>query len=133
MAINQIFAPSKSFERAVPSDTVAGTPLLINSRPAVTITARGDATDSVTVGGVTVEYPVGGVGNADDSASVVFDGTFEFAVTGALTNTGQDVAVYITGGGALTLTEGANTLFGYTNYPVDYRKEAGRACVRIGA
>ena len=34
---------------------------------------------------------------------------------------------------ALSLTEGTNTLYGVTDYPTDYRKEAGRAPVRIGA
>lgn len=78
--------------------------------------------------------PVGGVGNLDDSATVAFDGTWEFTgITGVTASTGQDVAIYITSGGALTTTATSNTLFGYTDYPRGYAKATGRAPVRIGA
>lgn len=136
MALNKVYQETerKNRERAVPEGTQPGTPLLINARPAVTLTARGDATKGETLpGGVTLTFGNGGVGNLADSASVAFDGTWEFAVAGATTSTGQDVAVYITAAGALTLTVGTNTLFGYTDYPRDYAKVAGRAPVRIGA
>jgi hypothetical protein len=134
MALNKIYAytQEKTRERQVPANTQSGTPLVINTRPCVTITARGDATRSNTVTGITVSGPVGGVGNLPDSATVAFDGTWEFAVTGATTSTGQDVAVYLTTGGTLTLTVGTNTLYGYTDYPRGYTKVAGRAPVRIG-
>lgn len=135
MAKNLIYryTGEKTRERVVPAGTLSGAPLLLNTRPAVAITSRGDATQSQTIGDVTVSRPAGGVGNLPNSATVAFDGTWEFAVTGATTSTGQDVAVYITGAGALTLTATSNTLFGYTDYPRDYFKQAGIAPVRIGA
>lgn len=137
MALNKVFAEtqSKNRERAVPAGTQPGTPLLINARPAVALTARGDATKVTTLpGGTTVTAGNGGVGNLADSASVAFDGTWVFeGVTGVTTSTGQDVAVYITSAGALTTTATSNTLFGYTDYPRDFAKATGRAAVRIGA
>lgn len=137
MAQNRIFKETerRNRVRVVPSGTVSGQPLLIGTpaRPAVAITSRGDATKSFTFGGLTVGgFPSGGVGLADDEASVAFDGTWEFPVTGATTATAQDSAVYITGAGALTTTVGSNTLFGYVDYPKDYHKAAGRLPVRIG-
>ena len=74
------------------------------------------------------------VGNLPAEATVAYDGTWEFSsITGVTTSTGQDVAVYITSGGVLTLTSSGNTLYGYTDYPRDYVKAAGIAPVRIGA
>lgn len=135
MAKNMVYryTGEKTRERVVPAGTLSGAPLLLNTRPAVAITSRGDAVASQTIGDITVSRPAGGVGNLPDSATVAFDGTWEFPVTGATTTTAQDVAVYITGAGALTLTVGTNTLFGYTDYPRGYFKQAGIAPVRIGA
>lgn len=139
MAINKIFASDQRTHRVrtVPSGTKSGDPLLLNARPAFAITDRGDATRTKTTGlpaGLTsITYKSGGVGLAADQATVSYSGTFEAPVTGATTSTGQDVAVYITSAGALTLTDTGNTLFGYTDYPVDFVKAAGRAAVRIGA
>lgn len=138
MATNLIYryTGEKARERAVPSGTQSGAPLLINARPCVAITSRGDATISNTFAGVTISSTAAnlGSGNLADSASVAYDGTWEFTgVTGVTTSTGQDVAIYITTGGALTTTSTANTLFGYTDYPRDYVKATGRAAVRIGA
>lgn len=135
MAINKIFQTNQADHRArvVPSGTVSGDPLLLESRPAVALTDRGDATRTKVVNGVTITYPTGGVGLATDEATVTFSGSFEFEVTGALTSTGNDEPVYITSAGALTLTEGTNTLYGHTDYPKGYVKRAGVAVVRIGA
>lgn len=139
MALNKIFASTESRHRSrtVPANTQAGTPLLVNTRPAVTLTARGDATKTQTSGlplGITsVTYDAGAASTDPDKATVAYDGTFEFAVTGATTSTGNDVEVFITSGGTLTLTSTSNTHYGWTDYPQDYRKEAGRAAVRIGA
>lgn len=137
MTLNQIYAPTfgKNRPRKVASGVVAGTPLLSGGEPAVAITSRGDATKTDSVAGAaitSVTYKSGGVGLKSDEASLAFDGTFEFAVAGVTTGTESGVAVYITSGGALNLTASGNTLFGYTDYPSDYRKEAGRAPVRIG-
>lgn len=138
MAKNLVFnfTNEKVRERQVPSGTVAGTPLLINTRPAVALTSRGDVQIAQTFGNLTITEAANakGSGNLANSASVAFDGTFEFTgITGVTTSTGQDVAVYITSGGALTTTATSNTLFGYTDYPRDYNKATGRAPVRIGA
>lgn len=138
MAVNIVFQSDQTTHRArvVPTGTKSGTPLLIGGRPALAITDRGDATRTQTTGlpaGLTsITYKSGGVGLATDQATVSFRATFEAPVTGATTSTGQDVAVYITSAGALTLTDTGNTLFGYTDYPVDFVKAAGRAAVRIG-
>lgn len=135
MALNRIFAGNEKNNRVrvVPSGTKSGDPLLSNSRPAVAITDRGDATKSFTLGGITLSgIPSGGVGLADDEASLAFDGTYEFAVTGATTSTAQDAVVYITSGGALTTTASGNTRYGTVDYPKDYHKADGRLPVRIG-
>lgn len=134
--LNQIYAgdPRKNRSEAVPADTVAGTPLIIDDRPCVTVTARSDATATETLSdGTTITYNIGGVGSPSGEASVAYDGTYLFDVTGAATDTDKNVAVYITSAGALTLTDTGNTLFGYTDYPTDFTKEAGKAPVRIGA
>lgn len=137
MATNKVFAEteSKNRERQVPAGTQPGTPLIINARPAVTLTARGDATKtSALPGGHSITFNNGGVGNLPDSASVAFDGTWLFeGVAGVTATTGQDVPVYITTAGGLTLTVGTNTLYGHTDYPRDFAKATGRAAVRIGA
>lgn len=137
MGLNQIYAPtwSKNRARQVPSTTQAGVPLIINARPAVTLTARGDATKTDTPTGLqftSITYKNGGVGLAANEATVAFDGTFEFAVATATTSTADDVEVFLTAG-ALTLVSAGGTHYGWTDYPKDFRKEAGRAAVRVGA
>lgn len=143
MALNLVYRgdPRNNRERVVPAGTVSGDPLLIGTRPAVALTSRGDATASFTTPqGYTLSgVGSGGVGNASDSATVAFDGTYEFegvvssGTTPAPTTTAQDTAVYITAAGALTLTATDNTLFGHVDYPPDYHKVAGTLPVRIGA
>lgn len=149
MALNKIYASTQELHRdraladitmpsSAPTTIQPGVPVVIGDRPAVSITASGGATktDTSIGGGVTsLTYENGGVGNAasPDHATFAFDGTFEFAVTGAATSTKDDVKVYITTAGALTLTVGSNIHYGYTDYPVGYRKESGRAPVKIGA
>ena len=154
MAQNKIFASTQELHRdrpltdiIVPTPTTTiqpGVPVLIGSaaataRPAVSLTASGNGTKTentnLPLGLTSITYTNGGVGNdaSPASASFAFDGTFEFAVATAATNTASDVPVYITSAGGLTLTVGSNTLWGRTDYPVGYRKEAGRAPVKIGA
>lgn len=125
----------KTRERAVPSGTKAGAPLLINSRPAVAITARKDDTTTFPLGdGSSRTIPTGSADQSDGMATVAFDGTWEFTgISGVTTSTGQDVPVYITSGGALTTTATSNTLFGWTDYTPGYTKATGKAPVRIGA
>lgn len=135
MALNRIYKETERNNRArtVPDGTRSGDPLLIDTRPAVAITDEGGATKSFTLGGLTVSgLDSGGVGLKDNEASLAFDGTFEFAVTGATTSTAQGVVVYITSGNTLTTTAGSNTRYGVTDYPVGYFKRNGYAPVRVG-
>lgn len=138
MALNLVYlgSPEKQREREVGADVLPGTPKIIGGKSVVTLTASG-GTDAASInvpGGYTISGGpgIGGVGNRTNWATVAYDGTYEFDVTGATTSTANDVAVYITSGGALTLTVGTNTLFGVTDYPPDYAKVAGKAPVRIG-
>ena len=135
MALNKVYEGTAELnrERPVPAGTLAGVPLLIGGRPVVTITARGDAmVTEILPGGETLTRPVGGFANADDSATVAYDGTYELNVTGATTTTANDVEVFITSTGALTLTNTGNKHYGWTDYPRDYFKRAAIAAVRIG-
>lgn len=134
MALNRIFKENERDNRArvVPSGTKSGDPVLIGARPAVALTDRGDATKTVTLGGTSITLPSGGVGLADDEASLAFNGTFEFEVTGATTSTAQDSVVYITSAGALTTTATSNTRYGTVDYPKGYFKRAGILPVRVG-
>lgn len=143
MALNLVYRgdPRKNRERVVASGTVSGDPLISGGRPAVALTSRGDATSTFTTPqGYTLSgVQSGGVSNATDSATLAFDGTYEFSgvvstgTTPVPTSTAQDTAVYITSGGALTLVATDNTLYGHVDYPPGYYKVAGTLPVRIGA
>ena len=145
MALNMIYKFERSQERdladavapAAPSTIQPGVPVLFPEGAAVSLTASGNGTVTQTTNlptGVTsVTYKNGGVGNLEGAASFAFDGAWDLPVTGAATTTKKGIAVYITTAGGLTLTEGTNTLFGFTDYPRDYAKVSGRAVVRIGA
>ena len=141
MAKNLIYNGNDELNRArvVPAGTVSGDPVINVDRPAVAITSRGDTISSTIVDGLTYQYRSGGFSNKPGEATLAFDGTYEFAVTGATASTGNQVKVYAvvnSGTGAvtsLTTTATNNTLFGVTDYPNDYYKRAGIAPVRIGA
>lgn len=141
MALNKVFQETQANNRprVVPSGTKAGDPLIVGDRPAVALTDRGEGTrtltsaDGLPANVVSLTYKSGGASLASDQATVAFDGTFEFAVTGATATQENDVPVYITSAGELTLTEGSNTAYGFTDYPESFNKTAGRAAVRIGA
>lgn len=135
MALNEVYkyTRDKTRERPVPVGTVAGQPLLINSRPCVAITSRSDATKTFTLAdGSSRSIPVGNPWQTAGSATVAYDGTFEFSgITGLTYPQANDTAVYITGAGALSLTATSNTLFGYIDNPTSYTGVAGKASVRI--
>ena len=145
MALNMIYKFERSQERdladavapAAPSTIQPGVPVLFPEGAAVSLTASGNGTvtqtTSLPTGVTSVTFKNGGVGNLDGAASFAFDGAWDLPVTGATTSTKKGIEVYITTAGGLTLTEGTNTLFGFTDYPRDYAKVAGRAVVRIGA
>ena len=141
MAKNLIYNGNDELNRArvVPEGTVSGDPVINVDRPAVAITSRGDTISGAVVDGLTYQYRSGGFSNKPEEATLAFDGTYEFAVTGVTQGTGNQVKVYAvvdSGTGkvtALTTTASGNTLFGVTDYPNDYYKRAGIAPVRIGA
>lgn len=125
MALNVIFSDVESERRAtvVGNDVAPGTPMIVGGRPVVTITGSGDYTNGLTTTGNTVLDDLlgvgeanGGVGLADDQATVSPTGTYAFPVTGASVATTPQTAVYITSGGALTLTAGSNTKFGVVEF-----------------
>jgi len=131
--------------RTLAATVSSGTPLLdpADSRPAVALTNSGDSVKTVTTddipigGGVTsLTYPNGGVGLIGKETTLAYDGTWEHAVTGVLTNTANGVIVYfVAATGLLTLTVGTapvNATYGRIDYPTDYLKRAAIAPVRIG-
>lgn len=137
MALNRIYAENErnNRSRVVPAATKAGDPLLIEDRPAVALTNRGDVpAETISINGAAAKVIMGGgVGNAADAASIAFDGTFLFAVTGATNgDSAQGTAVYITSGGALTLTSSGNTAYGKVDRPIGWSNIAGKLPVRVG-
>lgn len=123
-------------ERAVPAGTKKGDFLIVNKRPAVAVTERGGDDIVSTIGNVSITQTANT--NAEGAATLAYDGTYEFPVTGVTTATGQDVQVfYIAGSGGdpatLSLTKGASGIaFGTTDFPPGYAKTAGVAPVQIG-
>jgi hypothetical protein len=148
MALSKIFQSSQRLHRAralstivnptsTPTTIQPGVPVTFTDGPAVSLTASGNGTKTQTTnlaaGVSSITYANGGVGLAAGEASFAFDGTFEFAVTGALTSTADGVEVFIVpASGALTLTSSGNVHYGWTDYPRGYTKEAGRAPVKVG-
>lgn len=147
MALNKIFqsTPSRHRVRALstvtqptstPTTIQPGVPVVFADGPAVSLTASGNGTKTQTTGLpsdiTSITYKNAPVGVDAGEAVFAFDGTYEFAVTGAGTSTANGVEVYITTGGTLTLTTGTNVHYGWTDYPKGYRKESGRAAVRVG-
>lgn len=105
MALNEVFKEGNHLSLPVPDGTLAGKALRIGVLNAVAETDEGGTT--AVVNGIT--QITGGVGNADNFASLSLVGAWELDVTGALT-VGQ--AVYITGANVLTATATGNFLFG---------------------
>lgn len=109
MALNEIFKEGNHLSAPVPDGTLSGTPLRIGVLNAVAETDEGGATNGLNViNGVA--QPTGGIGNADNFASVSHEGVWRVPVTGALAGFGTPV--YITPAGALTATSTGNFLWG---------------------
>lgn len=91
MALNRVRAEANQLSLPVPADTESGDPVLIgDALPGVCLTDRSEWTEG--------------------AATVQCDGSFNLEVTGA--GDPGDI-VYITSGGALTMTASGNTRFGY--------------------
>lgn len=136
MATNLVYrnTDSKNRVETLAATHAPGKPVLsLGGEPAVTVTGSGDYTITDTIAGVSITAPAGGVGLEGKQVTLAFDGTWEFAVTGATAATAQGAKVYLTSAGALTTTEGSNTLFGTVDWPVDYDRTRGVVPVKIGA
>lgn len=125
MALNVIFSDIESERRTavVGNDVAPGTALIIGGRPVVTLTGSGDYTNGLTSTGndaldefLNIGVGMGGIGLADDEATVTPTGTYAFPVTGASSATARGTAVYRTSGGLLTLTSSGNTKFGIVEF-----------------
>lgn len=157
MALNRVYAAKlPAIVREVPEGTKSGDFLVVNNRPVVALTDRGDATETTKLGEYAITHPSGGASLKDNEASLYVDGTYDLPVIGATEDTENDVPVYLEDG-RLVLTVGAgigssdggdlgsgvgagvgsvglDIPFGYTNYPPDnYVRKDGIAPVRIGA
>lgn len=106
MALNEVFKEGNHLSLPVPDGTVSGKPLRIGILNAVAETDEGGAT--VVVNGIT--QISGGIGNADNFASLSLVGAWELDVAGAVAAVGQ--AVYIKSDNTLTATATGNFLFG---------------------
>lgn len=133
MALNRIFKENVRDNRAVvvPEGTQSGDPLIVEARPAVAVTDRGDAVRSFTLGEVTVTRPSGGASLEPDQASVAFNGTFRFPVTGADGDEARGTVVYHDGD-ELTLTAAGNTRYGTVDKPDGWFDIDGELPVRVG-
>lgn len=145
VATQEVFAHSDEATEiwTVPSATPKGALVKEGDAFGITLTraAGGDAVDTIELGPykVTGKKTVG-VSNeaveaiAAPAVGITLNGTWEFEnVNGADLTTAQRTPVYVTPGGALTLTATSNTKVGVVNYPGTYAKVAGTLPVKIGA
>lgn len=141
MATNLVYRNADAYNRVetLGATYQAGVPVLsLGGKPAVTVTASGDATitDSTSFPPYTISgIPNGGVGLVGKQVTLAFDGTWEFAassITGVTAASAQGTVVYITSGGALTGTASGNTRFGTVDFPPDYDKTRGMVPIKIG-
>lgn len=123
MAKNMVYSDIESERRpAVVGNNVApGSPRIVGGRPVVTITGSGDYAGNaitLTANGTTTTLAGGrgGVGLADNEATVTPTGSYAFNVTGASASTARGTAVYLTSGNSVTLTATGNTKFGIVEF-----------------
>ena len=137
MALNLVYRniDSKNRTEDLGKTLAPGVPVLDKAgAPAVTITGSGDYTVSETVFQYTVSgIPAGGASLVGQEVTLAYDGTWEFAVTGASATTAQGAKVYLTSAGALTTTAGSNTQYGTVDWPPTYDRTRGVVPVKIGA
>lgn len=131
--------PASRYVAEVGNDVPAKTGMILGGVPIVALTGSGDDDGNaitMTANGETTTLAGGrgGVGLADDQATVTPTGAFAFPVTGATAEAitpGVTVVYYVTSGGALTLTSGGNTRYGVALF---YRGEDSETdtVVKIG-
>lgn len=133
MALNMTHKFTKSEVWPVGTGVAPGTAVLsTEDQPGVTITGSGDFTKTDVIGPYTISgIPAGGVGLADDDATVAVDGAFRFPVAGATDATPVNTPVYIDGAD-LTLTAEGGILFGKIDRFIG-ETDAEEASVWIGA
>lgn len=135
--LRQVYSYDTAKTREVPvaAGTPAGTPVVINHQPAVTITNEPSTTKVVTgMQGdvIAMTLRAGGFNNAPLHATAAFDGTWAGPVAGAQANTAQGTDVYLAADGSLTLTAATNKFFGVTDFVRDYPFDANDVPVKIG-
>lgn len=109
---NSVFKEADYISLPVPTGTKSGAPLRIGVLNAVTVTAEGSVTETITLGaGASITQPSGSAsGNEPGFASVALKGSANLTVTGATTVGGP---VYIKADNTLTTTIAAGSkLFG---------------------
>lgn len=140
MADNMYFpdVESQRYVAVVGTGTAPGVPKLLAGVPVFTVTGSGDYDGNkitMTANGVTTTLlgGRGGVGLANTQAVVSPTGAWRYAVTGADASavTEGTTLVYITSGGALTLTASGNTRFGVAEIFLG-ENSATETVVRIG-
>lgn len=142
MALNQIMrdVESQRFVAEVGNNVAPGTPLVLADVPVVTITGSGDykPAGSAVVSSNGVNIPLGpqrgGIGLADNHATVSPTGAYALPVVGATKaaiKPGATAVYYDTTAKGLTTTKGTNVLFGVAEW---FRGEtsATDTVVRIG-
>jgi len=145
MATNLVYRNSDSKNRvqALAATYQSGVPVIsLDGKPAVTVTASGDATKSEVISGVGTlsGIPNGGVGLTGKEVTLAFDGTWEFPVSGFDTTTnvgdltqGQAINFKTSNGKLTTAAIAAGIVaFGTVDFPPDYDKTRGMAPVKIG-
>lgn len=138
MALNLVYRNTDSQNRVedLGKTLAPGAPAISKAGlPVVAVTGSADYVVSEVIPGLGTlsGIPRGGVGLRGQEVTLAFDGTWEFEVTGATATTAQGTEVYITAAGALTLTAGSNTAYGYVDWSTDYDRTRGLTPVRIGA
>lgn len=123
MTKNMVYSDVESERRpaVVGTNVAPGSPRIVGGRPVVTITGSGDYAGNavtLTANGVTTTLAGGrgGVGLADNEATVSPTGSYAFPVTGATSATARGTAVYLTSGNVVTLTASGNTKFGIVEF-----------------
>lgn len=113
MAKNIVFKDAEYLSAPVPTGTKAGKPLRIGALNAITVTAEGSVTETISLGaGASIVQPSGALsGNAPGFASVALHGAARLDVTGV---TAWGTPVYIKASdNSLQVTAAAGTyLFG---------------------